>query len=278
VIVDAHQHFWATSRTDYGWLTPDLAGLYRDFQPTDLAPLLAAKGVAATVIVQAAPSEAETRYLLDIAHAWPTARAVVGWVDLAADDAVQRLERLAEDPLLRGVRPMIQDEPERDWMLRPAVGDALRAIAARGLAFDALVRPRHLSALTILVDRHPDLPVVIDHGAKPDIAAGAYGAWADDIRALSQRPQVMCKLSGLLSEAGPRTADADLRPYVDHLLECFGPKRLMWGSDWPVLTQAGDYGGWYDQARRLLNGLGADEQAQVFGLAAAGFYGIEEGS
>jgi L-fuconolactonase len=279
VIIDAHQHFWTMARTDYGWLTPELTGLYRDFQPTDLAPLLAAHGVGATVIVQAAPSEAETRYLLDIARAWPTARAVLGWVDMMAEDALQRVERLAEDKLLRGVRPMIQDEPDRDWMLRSAVGAALRGVVQCGLTFDALVRPKHLPVLQTLVDRHPDLPVVIDHGGKPDIAAGAYGSWADDICALSARPQVMCKLSGLLNEAaGPRTADADLRPYVDHLLECFGPKRLMWGSDWPVLTEAGDYGGWFDQAHRLIQGLGADEQAQVFGLTAASFYGIEETS
>ena len=278
MIIDAHQHFWTTARTDYGWLTPELTGLYRDFQPADLAPLLAAHGVAATVLVQAAPSEAETRSLLDIAHAWPTARAVVGWVDMTADAAVQRLESLADDKLLRGVRPMIQDEPDRDWMLRPAVGAALRGVARCGLTLDALVRPRHLPVLQTLIDRHPDLPVVIDHGGKPDIAAGGYGSWADDIRALSERPQVMCKFSGLLNEAGPRTADADLRLYVDHLLDCFGPGRLMWGSDWPVLTEAGDYAGWYDQARRLLQGLGADEQALVFGQTAASFYGIEERS
>jgi L-fuconolactonase len=278
VIIDAHQHFWTTARTDYGWLTPDLTGLYRDFQPGDLAPLLAGHGIGGTVIVQAAPSEAETRYLLDIARAWPPARAVVGWVDMTAPDATQSLERLADNRLLRGVRPMIQDEPDRDWMLQPAVGEALDGVVRCGLTFDALVRPRHLPVLKTLVDRHPDLPVVIDHGGKPDIASGAYGTWADDIKALSERPQVMCKLSGLLSEAGPRGADADLRPYVDHLLDCFGPSRLMWGSDWPVLTQAGDYGGWYDQARRLIEGLSADEQARVFGLTAAGFYGIEERS
>lgn len=278
MIIDAHQHFWTTARTDYGWLTPELTGLYRDFQPADLAPLLAAHGVDGTVVVQAAPSEAETRYLLDLARDWPIARAVVGWVDMSAPNAEQSLEQLADNKLLRGVRPMIQDQPDRDWMLRPSVGAALRGVIQCGLTFDALVRPRHLPALQVLVDRHPELPVVIDHGGKPDIAAGAYGAWADDIRALSERPRVMCKLSGLLSEAGPRKTDADLRPYVDHLLACFGPARLMWGSDWPVLTEAGDYGGWYDQARRLVQGLSADEQAQVFGLTAAGFYGIEERS
>lgn len=278
MIIDAHQHFWTLERSDYGWLKPDLTALYADFQPHDLEPTLAAHGVDATVIIQAAPTEAETLYLLELASHWPIARAVVGWIDLTSPGAAHSLERLAHHPLLRGVRPMIQDEPDPDWMLRQDVNRSLQALQQCGLTFDALVQPRHLQTLTRLIDRCPDLPVVIDHGGKPDIAAGGYPSWADDIRALSERPQVMCKLSGLLTEAGPRTADTDLRPYVEHLLECFGPARLMWGSDWPVLTAAGDYGMWLGQARRLVQGLGESEQAQIFGRTAAEFYGIEETS
>lgn len=278
MIIDAHQHFWTLERNDYGWLIPDLTALYADFQPHDLEPALAAHGVGGTVIVQAAPTEAETLYLLELASHWPIALAVVGWVDLALMRATRSLEQLARNPLLRGVRPMIQDEPDPEWMLQPAVGRSLQALQHCGLTFDALVQPRHLQTLKRLVDRHPDLPVVLDHGGKPDIAAGGYQSWADDIRALSERPQVMCKLSGLLTEAGPRTADTDLRPYVEHLLECFGPTRLMWGSDWPVLTAASNYGAWLAQAKRLIRGLSADEQAFVFGRTAAKFYGIEETS
>ncbi|MES3027942.1 MAG: amidohydrolase family protein [Pseudomonadota bacterium] len=276
MIIDAHQHFWRPERSDYGWLKPELTALYRDFQPSDLEPVLAAHGVDGTVIIQAAPTEAETHYLLKLASHWTIARAVVGWVDLTSGQAARSLEQLARNPLLRGVRPMIQDEPDPDWMLQPAVGGSLQALRRYGLTFDALVQPRHLQALKRLVDHHPELPVVIDHGGKPQIAAGAYRSWADDIRALSERPQVMCKLSGLPTEAGPRTADADLRPYVEHLLECFGPARLMWGSDWPVLTAVGDYGAWLGQAKRLVQSLSADEQAQIFGRTAARFYGIEE--
>lgn len=278
MIIDAHQHFWTLKRSDYGWLGPELTSLYRDFQPRDLEPVLAAHGVNATVIVQAAPTEAETHYLLELANRWPIARAVVGWVDLTSETAAHSLEQLADNPRLRGVRPMIQDEPEPDWMLQSAVGRSLQALQRCGLTFDALVTPRHLQALAPLVDQHPDLPIVIDHGGKPAIAAGDFQTWAEDIRALSERPQVMCKLSGLLTEAGPRTTDADLRPYVEHLLNCFGPTRLMWGSDWPVLNTAGDYGTWLVQARRLVQGLSTDEQVQIFGRSAANFYRIEETS
>ena len=278
VIIDSHQHFWTLARRDYGWLTPDLTALYRDFLPNDLEPDLPAHGVVGTVIVQAAPTEAETLLLLELAANWRTARAVVGWVDMTSDAGPRRLEHLAQNPLLRGIRPMMQNESDPDWMLQATVGASFLAIEANGLTFDALVQPHQLQTLTRLIDRYPDVPVVIDHGGKPAIATGGYQPWADDIRALSARPQVMCKLSGLLTEAGPRTTDADLRPYVEHLLDCFGPARLMWGSDWPVLTLAGDYGGWITQARRLLQGLSADEQAQVFGRTAASFYGIEERS
>ena len=276
VILDAHHHLWTPARGDYGWLTPDLTALYRDFLPKDLEPVLAANAVDGTVIVQAAPTLAETRFLLDLARGWPRARAVVGWIDMTATDVAGTLTDLAADPMLRGIRPMIQDEPDPDWMLQASVGRALAAIDAHGLTFDALVRPHQLGALGRLLDQHPHVPVVIDHAGKPGIEADAFQPWADDIRALSRRPQVMCKLSGLLTEAGPRTADADLRPYVDHLLACFGPTRLMWGSDWPVLNLAGDYGGWLEQARRLVQSLGADEQAQIFGLTAARFYGVTE--
>lgn len=276
VILDAHHHLWTLKRSDYGWLTPDLTALYRDFLPVDLAPLLAAAGVSGTVLVQAAPSEDETRFLLDLAREWPMVRAVVGWTDMTSAATPQRLEQLARDPALRGVRPMIQDEADPEWMLQASVVSAFQAIGSFGLAFDALVRADQLPTLARLADRHPDTAVVIDHAAKPVIAAGGFQPWADDIEALSRRPQVMCKLSGLLTEAGARTADAELTPYVDHLLDCFGPERLMWGSDWPVLTLAGDYGGWLAQARRLLHRLDHDAQAQVFGRTAARFYGIED--
>ena len=274
-MIDAHHHLWRRARGDYGWLTPDLQPLYRDFEPEDLVPDLIAAEVTGTVLVQAAPTEAETDHLLSIATLWPMARAVVGWTDLTARGAPARIESLAARPRLAGLRPMIQDEPDPAWMLQPSVARALSAMATVGLRLDALVRPHHLSALVQLVDRHPDLAVVIDHAAKPDIAADGFAAWASGITELSRCPHVYCKLSGLLTEAGARTADADLAPYVDHLLDSFGPSRLMWGSDWPVLLLAGDYRGWLAQSRRLLAALSADEQSWIFQGAATAFYGLE---
>ena len=274
-MIDAHHHLWRLARGDCGWLTPDLAPIYRDFEPEDLTPLLIAAGVTGTVLVQAAPTEAETDHLLRIASAWPMARAVVGWTDFTAPGAPIQIESLAARPGLAGLRPMIQDEPDPEWMLQPSVSRALEAMATCGLRLDALVRPNHLSALVQLIDQHPDLAVVIDHAAKPDIAADGFAAWASGITKLSLRPQVYCKLSGLLTEAGARSADADLAPYVDHLLDSFGPSRLMWGSDWPVLLLAGDYASWLAQSRRLLAALSADEQSLIFQGAATAFYGLE---
>ena len=170
--VDAHQHFWRLDRADYGWLTPAQAPIYRDFEPADLAPLLARAGIDATVLVQAAPTVAETRFLLELAAATPAVAGVVGWAPLAAPNAPDVVAELARAPHLKGLRPMIHDIPDVDWMLGPALAPGLRAIAASDLVFDALVRPPHLPNLRRLLDRHPDLRVVIDHGAKPEIGEG----------------------------------------------------------------------------------------------------------
>lgn len=275
-IVDAHFHCWRLARGDYGWLTPALHPIHRDVTVADWEAVSRPRGVAGGVLVQAAPTEAETDFLLAQAQAHSSVLGVVGSIDWLAADAPRRVEALARRPRLVGLRPMLQDLPDPDWILQPALAPVLDAMAACGLAFDALVKPVHLARVRRLVDRHPGLRIVIDHGAKPDIAAGAWQPWAADMAALARETEVFCKLSGLLTEAGSRTADADLRPYVDHLLACFGPTRLMWGSDWPVLNLAGDYGGWLEQASRLVQSLGADEQAQIFGLTAARFYRLTE--
>ena len=272
--IDAHQHFWTLARGDYGWLTPELDALYRDFSPEDLRPHLARERIDRTVLVQAAPTLAETHHLLELARRTEFVAAVVGWVDLEDPDVA--LAELAREPLLRGVRPMIQDEPDPEWMLGPSLDPALRGLAALGLRFDALVQPRHLVPLLRFVERHPDLPVVIDHGAKPDIASGAFDDWAEPLAALARSGDVYCKLSGLITEAGPEWKPADLAPYVDHLLQVFGPARLLWGSDWPVVDLAGGHSSWCDATRVLLSGLSNEDRAQILGRTAARFYGIEE--
>jgi len=273
--VDAHHHVWTLARGDYGWLTPALAPIYRDYTIADLAPLAARAGVAATVLVQAAPTVAETRFLLDAARSsGGLGRGVVGWVDLAAADALDTLRDLARDPLLKSVRPMLQDLADPDWILRDAVQPALTAMPALGLRFDALVKPPQLPALLTLLDRHPDLDVVVDHGGKPPIAARARDPWRALIRAMAAHPRAHCKLSGLATEAQAGWSNADLQPYADHLLDCFGPHRLMWGSDWPVVELGGGYSRWRSAALALLAGLAQHERAAVLGGTARRFYAL----
>ncbi|MBK6737724.1 MAG: amidohydrolase family protein [Haliea sp.] len=274
--IDSHQHFWSLQRGDYHWLTPALDTLYRDFLPPDLQPMLQAAGVQRTILVQAAASVAETEYLLSLAGKHAFIAGVVGWVDM--DDpttALDDLRRLRENDSLLGVRPMIQDIADPDWMLRDHLMPVFEQLIASNLRFDALVLPAHLKNLRRLLDRHPRLACVIDHAAKPAIASASWQPWADDMAALAASTNCYCKLSGLLTEAGARTDDDALRPYVEHLLACFGAQRLMWGSDWPVLTLASRYGDWVQQSERLLQHLRVVEQAAIFGTTAKLFYGLD---
>jgi L-fuconolactonase len=273
--IDAHQHFWRVDRGDYGWLTPDAHGVIcRDFGPDELAPLIAAAGVERTVLVQAAPTAAETEFLLEIAHATPFVAGVVGWADFEAPDAAERIRAMAADEALLGLRPMLQDLADDAWILRPALAAALDAMEAVGLTFDALVTPRHLPHLARLLERRPELKVVIDHGAKPDIAAGALTDWAGAMRAIARDTGAVCKLSGLVTEAGAGWTADQLTPFVDGLLEAFGPARLMWGSDWPVVNEAGGYAAWRAAAAALTARLGAEDRGRIFGGTASAFYGI----
>jgi L-fuconolactonase len=257
-------------------MSPDLVPLYRDFGPDDLRPLLAAGRIDGTVLVQAAQTEAETRFLLEVARgAGGMVKGVVGWVDFEAEDAPDRLAALARDRLLKGVRPMLQDLPDPDWILRPAFAPVFRAIVALGLRFDALVKPPQLPAIVRLVERHPDLPIVLDHGAKPRIAEGLREPWTGDVAALAKAPHVRCKLSGLVTEDGRGWSVERLKPYVDHLVACFGPARMMWGSDWPVATLRARYGDWLAAAETLTAGFTAAERAAVFGGNAVAFYGLD---
>lgn len=273
-MIDAHQHFWSTGRGDYGWLTPDEPLLYRDFGPADLAPLIDAAGITGTVLVQAAPTIEETRYLLDLAEARAGGfvAAVIGWVPLDANDVAAHLDGLARHTKLAGVRPMIQDIPDVDWMLGSGVENGLRALSERDLVFEALVHPRHLSNLSKLVGRHPGLRIVVDHGAKPAIRDDGYAAWSEGIASVAREASVHCKLSGLVTEAAAGWRVEDLRRYVDHLLECFGPSRLMWGSDWPVVEIGGGFERWRRATHELLAELSEHERAEILGGTAERFY------
>jgi L-fucono-1,5-lactonase len=270
--IDAHHHLWEIARGDYGWLTPDLAAIHRDFTAADLAQILARHGIAATILVQAAPTEAETGYLLAIAARQRVVAGVVGWADFAAADAPEAIARLAADPLLVGLRPMVQDIPDDDWLLRPDLAPAFETLARHDLVFDALVLPRHLPRLLAVVRRHPDLRVVVDHLAKPPIRERRLEPWASDLAALAAQPNVVAKLSGLVTEAAADWTRDDLAPYVAHALACFSPQRLIWGSDWPVVDLAGGYDRWRAASGTLLAGLAGDDRAAIFGGNAERVY------
>ena len=263
--IDAHQHFWTLARGDYGWLTSELKPIYRDFTPRDLSPLLEMAGVDGTVLVQAAPTVEETHFLLDTAAATPFVKGVVGWVDFAAGDAADQITGLAGHPALVGLRPMIQDIEADDWMLRDGLTPAFQALQAADLTFDALTLPRHLPNLRRLLDRHPNMRVVIDHGSKPLIKEGKIAPWDAEMAALAKETSAFCKLSGLVTEAKPDWTIDDLRPYVAHLLETFGPERLIWGSDWPVVTLASSYSRWVDVTETLIADLCDTERKAIWG-------------
>ncbi len=275
--IDAHQHFWSLARGDYGWLTPALGLIYRDFGPDDLAPLLAEQAIERTILVQAAPTEAETAYLLDIAAKTPFAAGVVGWTDFDAPDVAERIGALAADPLLVGLRPMVQDLADDNWLARPALAPAFNAMITHGLVFDALLKPRHIAPMLTVLERHPDLACVIDHGAKPDLVTGDLAAWRDGMSALAAHPRLTCKLSGLVTEAGPDWTLETLRPVVEHLLATFGPERLIFGSDWPVVTLHASYAQWIEAAEALLFDLPEAQRAAVFGGNAQKLYLSQRG-
>lgn len=270
--VDAHQHFWDLSRGDYDWLTSDMVELYRDYGPEDIKPYLSEGKICSTVLVQAAPTHAETQYLLEIAKKVDWVRVVVGWADFEAQDVVLQIQELSRNKYLKGLRPMVQSYRDVTWLLRPNMSQAFEAMERCGLCLDALVQPRHLDVLAMFVQRHPDLKIVIDHGAKPNIKNGDYSKWAKKIGRLSKNENVYCKLSGLWSEAGGNISEAKIAPFALHLLRCFGSERLMWGSDWPVLNEVGNYQDWLEQSQNFISHLSQSEQSDILGKTARRFY------
>lgn len=276
--IDAHQHFWTLADRVGHWPPATLAAIHRDFGPADLQAALAAARITGTVLVQSLPTVADTHDLLDIAGRTDFVLGVVGWVDLLADDAPAHIAELARHRKLKGLRPMLQDLPDTEWITNPALDPALRAMQDHALVFDALVLPRHLGALLALARRHPALPIVIDHAAKPEIARGQLEPWRTEMSSLATLPQVHCKLSGLLTEAGTQPTAHALGPYVEHLLDSFGPQRLIWGSDWPVLELAADYADWWTMANAMCQahaGMDAEGMAAIFGGNARRLYQLE---
>jgi L-fuconolactonase len=269
MIVDAHRHYWDPSRLEYGWLAAAPATLRRAFLPNDLP-----ESAEACILVQAAPDERETRFLYDLARKDPGVLGVVGWVDMEAIDVASRLDWLVADGggLLCGIRPMVQDMADTQWLAAPALDVAFEHVRDRGLVFDALVDDRHLRVLADRLARHPGLHTVIDHAAKPDIAGGGFAAWATSIARLAQMPDVYCKFSGLLTLTAAGAGARVLEPYVAHLFETFGADRLIWGSDWPVVSTRATYDAWKACARDLVLRYAPAAEAAVFGGNALTVY------
>ncbi len=274
MIVDSHQHLWQIGKNGHEWPTPDLAPIHRDFVTADLTAVAGAAGVGATVLVQSQPADIDTDWMLDVAEATPLIQGVVGWADLAAPDAPQRLAELARRPKLRGIRPMLQGLADDNWILRDNVRPALEALLRLDLRFDALVFTRHLAAIGRLARTFPDLPIIIDHCAKPPLAAGDLGAWREAIARVAEHANVTCKLSGLFTEMRADQPVDDARPVADHVLSIFGPERLMWGSDWPVVLLRQPYGNWLDWTKAWLDGKTADVTTDILGNTARRVYAL----
>jgi L-fuconolactonase len=276
---DAHHHVWDLGVRDQPWITGEaMVPIRRSFGIDDLALDAAAAGVTATIVVQTVPEIAETEELLDLAAATPLVAGVVGYVDLAAPDAGEQLDRLRERPSggwLVGIRSPVQDEPDPGWLVRPAVLAGLREVARRDLVYDLLIRPHQLDAALAAVTEVPEGHYVVDHLAKPAIASGAWEPWASGLTALAAHGNVFAKLSGLVTEARWATwSTSDLRPYVDHATTVFGADRLLFGSDWPVCTLAAPYGRVVGAVDELLADLSTVERDAVVGGTAAAVYGL----
>ncbi|MDC7685069.1 amidohydrolase family protein [Asticcacaulis sp. BYS171W] len=275
MLVDAHHHLWQVGRHGFEWPTPDLTPIYRDFGLDDLRA--AAPGLGGTIVVQSQPSDADTAWLIDSLQDEALVLGIVGWTDLAAADAPARVAALARQPKVKGLRPMLQGLPDDDWILRPQVAPGLAAMVTANLTFDALVFTRHLPFIGTLAARYPDLRIVIDHGAKPPVATNRLRpeetlAWFRAIETVAGYPNITCKLSGLRTEMAPGQPIDDLIPYVDHLIEVFGPQRLMFGSDWPVLGLRESWGEWHDWLAHRLNHLTRGDRDDIFGHNAKKIY------
>jgi L-fuconolactonase len=276
-MIDSHQHFWDPVRGDYGWLRPGTP-LCRAYQPGDLGPLLRAVGIQGSILVQAAPTTAETDYLLQLARVTSWIFGVVGWIDMAARNAPEQIAERARDRLFVGVRPMLQDLPDRGWILRAEARAGIEAVQDSSLVFDALVRADQLAVVAMLADRHSTLSIVLDHAGKPPFGdAAALALWQTDIRRLAKRVNVSCKVSGLFTELPEGAATDAVDRCIDLLLDLFGPHRLLWGSDWPVATTAIEYPDWLCRCRdRVAAWLPAESDA-IFGGNARRIYRLTRG-
>jgi L-fuconolactonase len=274
--IDTHQHFWKYNDRDYVWMTDGMDKLRRDHLPMDLSPLLDRAGISATVAVQARQSLEESIWLLQLADKFPFIRAVVGWVDLCSNRLAEQLEQFAQHPKFRGVRHVVHDEPDDHFMLRGSFLKGLSQLKQFGLTYDLLLFPRHIPIACEVVKRFPDQRFVLDHIAKPPVREREMELWAGDIKRLATFDNVSCKISGLVTEAHwDSWEDRDFEPYLDVVLNAFGPRRLMIGSDWPVCTLAADYASVINLEIGYIARLSNDEQHAILQENPIEFYSIQ---
>jgi L-fuconolactonase len=273
--IDSHQHFWIYSPEEYAWISSGMEALRRNFLPSDLAAEREQTGVQASVAVQARQTVQETEWLLQLADKAPSIAGVVGWVSLVDKGAPEQIERLAAHPRLRGLRHVLQDEADDHYILRPDFNAGVAALKPYSLVYDILIFEKHLPQTIEFVDRHPDQIFVLDHIAKPRIRDGSFTTWREQMQELARRPNVYCKVSGMVTEADwNRWTTAELQRYFDAVLDLFTPKRLMFGSDWPVLLVASSYGQWVQTLQDATAALSTTEQERVWGETAAEAYGL----
>jgi L-fuconolactonase len=278
MILDTHQHFWKTDRGDYHWMTPEVPILARDYLPNDLRPALRTAGVAQTIIVQAAQTVAETDFILQLAEETDFVTGVIGWFDLEDENFPQLFgEKREKHPKLLGVRPMLQDLADDDWVIRKKVITNLSYLADQQVVFEFLTYTRHLPAVLEVLEQVPQLHAVIDHISKPEIKAGRMEPWQELISKVASHQNVFCKLSGMITEADHGTWEPDhLRPYIEHVLESFGEDRVMFGSDWPVCLLAGSYAEAVNALRTVVSTrLSLEGLTKLFWRNGARFYGIQ---
>ncbi len=273
--LDSHQHFWHYSPAEYGWICDRMAAIRRDFLVPDLQAACASSGVSGSIAVQARQTLEETRWLLEIASHSDFVRGVVGWAPLCEVEAGELLAEMAQNRKLRGIRHILQDEPDERYMLREHFNQGIRELKPLGLVYDILIYERQLPQTIEFADRHPEQIFILDHLAKPRVAAGELSPWRENFAELARRPNVYCKLSGLVTETDYRTwSDADLWPYLEWALEKFGPRRLMFGSDWPVMLVASEYGRWVQIMESLVSRLSESEQDRIWSGTAEEAYGL----
>ena len=271
--IDSHHHFWDLSLLDYPWMPPGPSIVRRDYLPDGLRPEIAAVGIERTVVVQAHQSLDEAKFLLDIAKRTDFVAGVVAWVDVQSPNVGDDLDLLMREGGLVGVRHQVEDDPDDDWLIAEETIRGLREIAARGLAYDVLVRPRHMKHVPTVAELVPNLRMVVDHIAKPMIADAIVEPWATDMTKIASIPGVYCKVSGMVTEADHHNWKVeDLRPYVAHVREQFGMDRLMFGSDWPVCLLASSYGRVFDAALEAMGPMTKDERNSFLGGNARRFY------